>query len=304
MNTLHIDQDLLTIGDLARISGLSVLRIRAWENRHNEPGSLRLPSGHRRYTRQHLLRLLLLSQLMDLGHRIGDLKGKTDEQLTKMLEHGAKNLPVEKRPTSPKRWEWRQAVAASDAMALMRLIESASTALGTIEFLETELGPFVADVGTWWANGEITIAQEHFASAVVEEFLAKHRWAVHLAPDAPRVVFCTLPSEPHTLGLQMAALVAAQNGLEVVYLGRRLPNSEIPQAVRQARAKTLCLSFSSIADPIYTAKEVELLRKKVPSYIDIVLGGSGAPEKLTGVTCYQDFRAFAAWCRKASEKGA
>ena len=39
----------LTIGELARRTGLNVATLRMWEARHGFPRSMRLPSGHRRY---------------------------------------------------------------------------------------------------------------------------------------------------------------------------------------------------------------------------------------------------------------
>jgi MerR family transcriptional regulator, light-induced transcriptional regulator len=44
----------LTIGDLARRSGLTPATLRAWETRHGFPRPQRLPSGHRRYDEQDL----------------------------------------------------------------------------------------------------------------------------------------------------------------------------------------------------------------------------------------------------------
>lgn len=44
----------LTIGDLAKRSGLTPATLRAWETRHGFPRPHRLPSGHRRYDEQDL----------------------------------------------------------------------------------------------------------------------------------------------------------------------------------------------------------------------------------------------------------
>ena len=44
----------LTIGDLAKMSGLTPATLRAWEARHGFPRPHRLPSGHRRYDEQDL----------------------------------------------------------------------------------------------------------------------------------------------------------------------------------------------------------------------------------------------------------
>lgn len=48
--TTPVDDSLMTIGELARHTGISTQLIRAWEQRFGFPEPVRLPSGHRRYT--------------------------------------------------------------------------------------------------------------------------------------------------------------------------------------------------------------------------------------------------------------
>jgi DICT domain-containing protein len=48
----------LSIGDLARRTGIGVSTLRAWEARHGFPVAQRLPSGHRRYSEQDVEEVL------------------------------------------------------------------------------------------------------------------------------------------------------------------------------------------------------------------------------------------------------
>ncbi|MBZ5738534.1 DICT sensory domain-containing protein [Nocardioides mangrovi] len=58
---------LLSIGDLAHETGVSVASLRAWESRHGFPTAIRLPSGHRRYDRGDVARVAEVLRLRDAG---------------------------------------------------------------------------------------------------------------------------------------------------------------------------------------------------------------------------------------------
>lgn len=60
----------LTIGELARRSGVTVERLRMWENRHGFPEAERLPSGHRRYEPHVVEEVSTVLHLIDSGVRL------------------------------------------------------------------------------------------------------------------------------------------------------------------------------------------------------------------------------------------
>src|SRR4051794_28916965 len=60
----------LTIGDLARRTGLSPATLRAWESRHGFPRPQRLTSGHRRYDEQDVALVRQVLRRRDAGVRL------------------------------------------------------------------------------------------------------------------------------------------------------------------------------------------------------------------------------------------
>lgn len=60
----------LTIGDLAGATGLTPAVLRMWESRHGFPSPHRLPSGHRRYTREHVDLVRQVLRRRDAGIRL------------------------------------------------------------------------------------------------------------------------------------------------------------------------------------------------------------------------------------------
>jgi DNA-binding transcriptional MerR regulator len=60
----------LSIGDLARATGVTTATLRAWESRHGFPRPLRLRSGHRRYSQDHVAAVLDVQRRRDAGIRL------------------------------------------------------------------------------------------------------------------------------------------------------------------------------------------------------------------------------------------
>lgn len=60
-------------GAAARMAGIPVATLRVWERRYGVVGPARTASGQRLYAPQDVERLVLLKQLVDLGHAIGTI---------------------------------------------------------------------------------------------------------------------------------------------------------------------------------------------------------------------------------------
>ena len=61
---------MLTIGELARRTGVNVATLRMWEERHGFPVSVRLPSGHRRYVDATVDQVLRVQRRREAGIRL------------------------------------------------------------------------------------------------------------------------------------------------------------------------------------------------------------------------------------------
>ena len=70
MATPTSDVDTLTIGELARRTGVAVGTLRMWETRHGFPSATRLPSGHRRYAAATVPQVVEVARRRDGGTRL------------------------------------------------------------------------------------------------------------------------------------------------------------------------------------------------------------------------------------------
>jgi methanogenic corrinoid protein MtbC1 len=92
--------------------------------------------------------------------------------------------------------------------------------------LDTVLGdailPLLARIGDRWERGDTTVAQEHFASALVAGRLQAltRGWD---RGSGPRAIAACPPGERHDLGLLCFALALRDRGWRIAYLGQDTP---------------------------------------------------------------------------------
>ena len=82
--------------------------------------------------------------------------------------------------------------------------------------------PYLRDLGDRWERGEITVAQEHFASNVVRGRLLgiARGWGRGVGP---RALLACAPGEQHELGLIAFGLALRAHGWRIEYLGADTP---------------------------------------------------------------------------------
>ena len=86
MSEHHDHSQTYRIGAVARLTGISVDRLRAWERRYAVVETRRTESLGRIYTRGDVERLTMIKQLVDLGNPISSVAHLTDAQLRERLQ--------------------------------------------------------------------------------------------------------------------------------------------------------------------------------------------------------------------------
>ncbi|MDH3592482.1 MAG: MerR family transcriptional regulator [Planctomycetota bacterium] len=260
----------LSIGDVATATGISVDTIRAWERRYGRPVPVRLPKGHRRYTSAQVRWMRRVAEALSRGHRPGKVVRATDEELTTILEPGpdtGKDHGLAKM---------LKAVGRFDRSGLVDLLEDAWQTNRPAEALDMRLGPLITAVGRAWADGDLKVRHEHFMTEVLEDFLRSRRAGLPAGDDAPVLVLTTLPCERHGLGLQLAAIICALNGVRSPILGVDTPLTEIVRAAHEMNADAVAISVSLATGGVETDRKLTELRALLPAAVRLVIGGRGA----------------------------
>jgi methanogenic corrinoid protein MtbC1 len=271
--------NLLSIGDICSETGLSPDVVRVWERRYGFPAPVRLPSGHRRYRKEDLNRLRLLTECVASGHRPSKLAGLGEADLKRLLM--ASGPGFASGPLQP----LFKAVSEMDSSRIRQLIQDAHREYGLKRFLSEAVAPLLDRVGMAWAEGSIGIQEEHLLTEILEDVLRPLRHSYPPNPALGTVLLATLPGERHRLGLLMVALLYASRGFRVELLGVDTPVASIAGAARTLRAAKVAVSLSIQSSGEPTRRLLMDLQERLPQGCALVIGGQGAARtrKVPGV---------------------
>jgi DNA-binding transcriptional MerR regulator len=259
------------IGSAARMTGISTHALRVWERRYNAVEPSRTPGGDRLYSDADIDRLRAIKRLIELGHPVGRIAPLADEPLFELLaEH---DQPPPEAPNIEIRRQFIASLVELDVREAEQILTRAAMLTPSREFLFEVVAPLLTDIGEAWARGDVRIAHEHAASALLRNLVGTVMRIEPRLPDAPTVVATTLSGELHEFGALMAALMAAAYRWNPVYLGPNLPADEIIHAVDQSGAEALMLSFVNDELTEATRDELSRLLDELPPAVSVVAGG-------------------------------
>ena len=251
------------IGELSRRSGVSPDLLRAWERRYGLLHPLRSTGGLRLYSANDLSRVQAMQQHLAEGLAAAEAAALATR------EDGADETATAE-PASARR-DLDAALTAFDeprAHAVLDALLAASTADWVVG--EVVL-PYLHDLGDRWERGEVTVAQEHFASGVLRGRLMglARGWGRGLGPT---VILACAPGEQHDLGLIAFGLALRARGWRIVYLGSDTPIDALRDAARLS--KPAFVVVSAVTAERLEANEDAL--RELATRHRLCLGGAGA----------------------------
>ena len=255
---------LLRIGELSRRSGVSPELLRAWERRYGLLEPTRSTGGLRLYSVADLDRVRAMQQ-----HLAEGIAAAEAAALAAAAEPRA-DQAVPFSPAAARRDLDASLSRFDDARAHTVLDELLSTA--TLDsILSDVLIPFLHELGERWERGEITVAQEHFASSMLRGRLLglARGWDRGIGP---RVLLSCAPGERHDLGLIAFGLALRARGFRILYLGADTPIESIAQTARAARLHAVVVSAVSPE----RFKEIAGALRELAAKYRVYLGGAGA----------------------------
>lgn len=260
---------LLSIGAVARSSGLSEATLRVWERRYGIPTPVRLPSGHRRYRPDQVRHLRLVSEALAQGSRPGEVLRVPLEDLPNFVSKGRLSEPSE---------EVQGWIMSFRDLPLRNYLIAMQEQMGLVSFLDTLVGPLLAWLGTSWARGEIEVRHEHFVTEIIEDHL-RHMRMRTLEENRPEptgmILLASLPQEQHGLGLCMVALVCDLVGVGQRLLGTSTPIEDVAAAASAVNADAVAISIPVSEQGAVLYRRVDELRSALKPEIALLMGGMG-----------------------------
>jgi methanogenic corrinoid protein MtbC1 len=154
--------------------------------------------------------------------------------------------------------------------------------------------PAMHELGRLWAEGAITLADEHLATAVTYRVLVAIRPPKQFeqTPEPDSGMRCALMAavqgERHALGLRMATDLVEDSGYRVAYLGADVPTDALLQAVRAFSPDLLGMTATMPASTRRLEEAVEIVHRDYPRLPLIVGGQGGRSPRLDGGTVVDD----------------
>jgi len=231
-----------TIEKVSKITGINAATLRNWEKRHGFPQPVRGESGHRYYCAGDLEFLKKVNNWVATGHCLPDI-GQY------YREHRSQFAKGSTQPTDlVDDVQYRVDLLYDSLIAFDQ-----RTALTHYAILNAKLSPemlfdrvfqaILCRLGEGWSQGQISIAQEHFASSFI-----RLRLASFLAMDFPttqnkKFISATLMKERHEGGLMLISCHLKYRGYPVHYFGPDLPTSALKELVDGVKPDCVLLSY-------------------------------------------------------------
>jgi methanogenic corrinoid protein MtbC1 len=257
----------LNIAALTHRTGVPPDTIRKWEQRYAVLQPVRTAGGQRRYSELDVARIEWLKARLDEGYRIGEA--------AKLLGSG---YPVVAGTQTELVSALVEATVRADVNGLARLVEQTLSAASLEDAFVGSLTPALTEVGALWELGQIGVAQEHLATGTVRSALQRLLSDPRGGLRGTAVLACA-PGEHHEIGLLMLAVLLRADGWQVAYLGPDTPCADAIALAGTLDARALCLSatLATSAQVLADALSVE----RVPTTLSVVIGGAGAPKRMT-----------------------
>jgi DNA-binding transcriptional MerR regulator len=263
---------------VAKLTGLSIDTLRAWERRHRAVTPTRDDRG-RMYTETDIARLRLLRDAVEQGHSIGRLAGLTDAELRHLATTaGARAVPALDllRRTAAENAALGAALQRFDAAGIDQEIARLAAVLRPLELLRDVLLPLLVQVGDDWHRGRAGVAHEHLMSSTIRNILGSFLRLYARPAVSTRLLFATPAGERHEIGTLGAAMLAASSGLGIAYLGPDLPAREIVESVGPAGAQVLVLGLTTTSAGKARERELRTIVRDLPKGVELWAGGRGA----------------------------
>lgn len=264
----------MTIADVERDTGLGKDTLRAWERRYGFPQPQRDAQGERRYAAAEVEKLRAIKRLIDAGHRPGRLVTRTLGELKALGDDAAPGSGEIRGERDDEVDALLQLLARHDADALRHALAGAEARHGLRAFVVDVVAPLTRRVGESWMRGELRVFEEHLFTEAMQAVLHAALASLPPARHGPRVLFATLPGEPHGLGLLMAQAVIALEDCPCLSLGVQVPVADIAAAARAWRADIVAISATACMKRNLLLESLAQLRSQLPPHAALWVGGA------------------------------
>lgn len=267
-----------TIKQASARSGVTVALLRAWERRYDVVRPERTPSGYRLYDEAAIERLRAMRLLVDGGWAASQaaeqVRGAGEEQLRALEEmlRTEQGRPDAGVPLADPGSALVSAAVQLDTEAMERAMDAILSTQRFEAAVDGVILPAMTSIGAAWARGEIDVAAEHAASALVHRRLAMAFEAAGRSSDGPRLLVGMPHGARHELAALAFAVAARRAGMDAVYLGADVPADSWARAAAELSARAVVMGAVMLHDAEEASAAFAALARERSSTIRAVGG--------------------------------
>lgn len=266
----------MPIGELSRRVGVSSDLLRKWEQRYGVLRPGRTIGNRRLYSRVDEARIRLM-----LRHVQSGVPPAQAAELVAgaRFRVAAPTVSTDVRPPAADaaKAQLLAALERFDESTAEQLLEKLLATAATPVVLRDVVLPLLRELGDRWADTDVSIAQEHFASTFVHGRLLglARGWDRGLGP---RALLACPAGEQHTFGLITFGIALHQVGWRITYLGADTPLGTVAEAARALDPRLIVISVALAAHLRGAEEELRSLAERWTC----ALAGAGVTDPLAG----------------------
>jgi methanogenic corrinoid protein MtbC1 len=140
---------------------------------------------------------------------------------------------------------------------------------------ERVISPSMYEIGRLWADGEITVGQEHIATSITQRVISMY---YPLILELPRtkgaVIVAVSPEELHEIGARMVADMLEMHGWDVYYTGANTPQESLIDLIHSQQAHFLCISTTLPSHLLHVEQIIKKVRAETfEQPVHVLVGG-------------------------------
>lgn len=138
--------------------------------------------------------------------------------------------------------------------------------------------PAMQEVGRLWQENELTVAEEHLASAITQAAMGRafervYRW--HESRNPTMIAAC-VDDERHQMGLRMLCDLLELDGWDTAYLGASVPIESLVSMVQKRKPTVVALSATIAPHLPRLRAAIEAIRSASIDHQPLIVAGGRA----------------------------
>jgi DNA-binding transcriptional MerR regulator len=254
-----VEKSVYNIGAVARLTGIPIATLHAWERRYGFPQAARSPGGHRLYSENDIILLRTVKGQIEQGlsarHAVATVQQMAAAE--RRSPGHAYTPPQTGTPVSVPsvlRDHLIDSLLHPDLKQADQLLGDMLAFYSPEELTLQVIGPALNEIGEAWEQGRISIATEHLASNYLRHHMLLWMGTAPRPREISPIILACSPNEWHEGSLLMLGVLLRRLGWPVAYFGQNMPFPDLAAFIQQIQPSAVVLiamsegSARSLAD--------------------------------------------------------